>query len=91
MSLPLMFYRRDIITKHKQFVDPRIPSLTKALEPEEPFLGRIVVDGEKVTRISHDESKKESTRLIVNGENAKEVPVKKEAPKPKKSGRRVVV
>lgn len=90
MSLPLMFYRRDIITKHKQFVAPSIPSLTKALEPEEPFLGRIVVDGEKVTRISN-ESKKQSTRLVVNGENAKEVPVKKEAPKPKKSGRRVVV
>jgi len=86
-----MFYRRDIITKDKPFVAPSVPSLTKPLEPvEEPFHGRIVVNGEKVTRTSL-ESSKQSTRLVVNGENAREVPLKKEAPKPKKSGRRVVV
>lgn len=93
MSLRMMFYPRDIITKDKKFVAPSTPnnSVTKALEPvEEPFHGRIVVNGEKVTRTPL-ESSKQPTRLVVNGENAREVPVKKEAPKPKKSGRRVVV
>ena len=74
MSLPLMFYERDIITKKKPFVPPSVPSTNKKASnesSEKTFHGRIVVNGEKAVekKVSAEpaaEKPKPRRRKVVN-------------------------
>ena len=100
MSLRMMFYERDIITKKKPFVPPSVPGTNKKASnesSENTFSGRIVVNGEKAVKVVAEVAKSPEparTRIVVNGEKAVEKKVSLEPvgekPKPKKSGRKVV-
>ena len=98
MSLPLMFYERDIITKKKPFVPPSVININKRIlnEPaESTFHGRIVVNGENAVKLLE---KKEAhtpppprSRIVVNGETVVEQNLSSEPLAEKPTPRRKVV
>ena len=98
MSLPLMFYERDIITKKKPFVPPSVPSTNKKIlheSSENTFRGRIVVNGEEAVKVVAEVAKAPEpvrTRIVVNGEKSVEQKLSSEpvAEKPKPRRRKVV-